>query len=262
MHDLQALLFDVDGTLAETERDGHRLAFNAAFRDAGLDWRWSVERYGELLAVTGGKERIVHYIRSEHPALAARPDLESFVAGLHRKKTAIYTRLLVERQIPLRPGVGRLLREARLHGLRLAIATTTTPANVTGLLESCLPDGAVGWFEVIGAGDVVSAKKPAPDIYHYVLAELSLGPQDCLVFEDSANGLRAARAAGLKTVVTLSDYSRGLDLEGSLLVVDHLGEPTLPFTVLAGDAGDATYVDVSLLRRLHVEPDAPGARGA
>ncbi|MGD8812419.1 MAG: HAD hydrolase-like protein, partial [Thioalkalispiraceae bacterium] len=131
---LQALLFDVDGTLADTERDGHRIAFNMAFADAGLDWQWSAELYGKLLAVTGGKERIRYYLDNFNTGFARPANLDDFIAGLHRSKTDFYTALLSEGHIPLRPGVERLLREARDAGLRLAIATTTTPANVKALL--------------------------------------------------------------------------------------------------------------------------------
>ena len=191
MKQLEALIFDVDGTLADTERDGHRIAFNRAFAEAGLDWDWSVELYGKLLSVTGGKERILHYLDRYRPGFPRPSNLPAFVADLHAAKTKHYVRLLEEGGIPLRPGVKRLLGEAKDAGLRLAIATTTTPANVTALLETALPGGA-SWFDVIGAGDIVPAKKPAPDIYRYVLQELRLGPDRCLAFEDSAHGLHSA----------------------------------------------------------------------
>jgi beta-phosphoglucomutase-like phosphatase (HAD superfamily) len=169
MQALQALIFDVDGTLADTERDGHRPAFNRAFREAGLDWDWTVPLYGELLAVTGGKERILHYLRHWQPDFLERPDLADFIAGLHQRKTAHYLDLLRSGAIPLRPGVLRLLGEARDAGIRLAVATTTTPENVTTLLECAGHADLPGWFEVIAAGDIVPAKKPAPDIFVYAL---------------------------------------------------------------------------------------------
>ena len=136
--------------------------------------------------------------------------------------------------------------------MRLAIATTTTPANVTALLEHALSAEAVGWFEVIAAGDVVPAKKPAPDIYNYALAQMGLAPDDCLAFEDSENGLRSARGAGLKTVITVNDYTRDHDFSGAVLVLDHLGKPGQPFTQLAGYAAATNGVfDLALAQRLH-----------
>jgi beta-phosphoglucomutase-like phosphatase (HAD superfamily) len=255
MSRLAALLFDVDGTIADTEK-AHLEAFNQAFQRAGLPWRWSVPLYVELLAVTGGKERIRHYIDHHLRAFSPPYAIDRFIADLHREKTRVYVDLTEQGHLGLRPGVQRLLREARDAGLRLAIATTTTPANVSALLESALGPGGTGWFEYIGAGDVVPRKKPAPDIYHHVLEQLVLDPGECLAFEDSQGGLRAATEAGLATVVTVNDFTLHHDFRGAALVLDHLGEPYRPFQVLAGDAGGKRYVDVDLLRRVHA-----GARG-
>jgi phosphoglycolate phosphatase-like HAD superfamily hydrolase len=159
---LQALIFDVDGTLADTERDGHRLAFNAAFKEAGLPWNWDVKLYGELLAVTGGKERMVHYASRHAPELAAKPGFDTLVRKLHALKTEHYVQLVHAGRIPLRPGVGPLLRQARAAGLRLAIATTTSPENVSALLRASLAPDAESWFEVIGAGDVYHTRSRHP----------------------------------------------------------------------------------------------------
>jgi HAD superfamily hydrolase (TIGR01509 family) len=249
MSKLEALIFDVDGTLSDTERDGHRVAFNRAFADAGLDWDWTVELYGDLLSVTGGKERLTYYLERYRPDFQPPRPVTEFVADLHAAKTRHYLQILAERGIRLRPGVERLLTEARAAGLRLAIATTTTPANVTALLESVLP-GKLDWFEVIGAGDVVPAKKPAPDIYRYVLNELRLDPNQCLAFEDSELGLRSSLGAGLKTIVTVNPYTTGQDFSGAALVVDNLGERAQPVDVLAGNGFGSTYVDVGLLCKL------------
>jgi HAD superfamily hydrolase (TIGR01509 family) len=247
---LKALIFDVDGTLSNTERDGHRVAFNRAFRDLGLDWDWDVGLYGRLLAVAGGKERMRFFIQHHHPALPPGTDPQRLIEALHRRKTAHYLALLGCGRIPLRPGVARLLGEARGGGLALAIATTTSEANVTGLLAATLGDDAPGWFRVIAAGEVVAHKKPAPDIYEYALRGLGLDPAECLALEDSHNGLLAAQGAGIGVLVTVNDYTRDQDFPGALLVVDSLGEPGAPFRVLQGDAGAARWVDLALLRRL------------
>jgi HAD superfamily hydrolase (TIGR01509 family) len=224
---LQALIFDVDGTLADTERDGHRPAFNAAFAEHGLAWRWDDVLYGKLLAVTGGKERIRHFAQEHDPAFLARTDAEDLIRALHATKTSHYLSLLNKGGIPLRPGVAQLIQEARTARLRLAIATTTTPENVTTLLAASLAPDAAGWFEVIGAGDVVPAKKPAPDIYDWVLERLGLPATACLAIEDSTAGLRSALAAGLPTVVTESEYTRDQDFRGALAVLPDLATTRL-----------------------------------
>ena len=248
---LQALIFDVDGTLANTERDGHRPAFNQAFNDAGLDWYWDVALYGQLLAVTGGKERMKHYIDHYRPDYSKPADFDDRVAELHKSKTRHYTALLSRGGIPIRPGVKRLLSEARAAGLRLAIATTTTPENVTALLQHSLGAGTQDWFEVIAAGDIVPAKKPAPDIYHYALEKMGLNARDCLAFEDSENGLRASLGAGLKTLVTVNDYTLDHDFPGAAVVLSDLGDPGAPCRRLAGADLGQSFVDVDYLRALH-----------
>jgi HAD superfamily hydrolase (TIGR01509 family) len=252
MAQLQALLFDVDGTLADTERDGHRVAFNAAFAEAGLDWNWSEDLYGELLAVTGGKERIRHYLATCRPEFALPADADGFIAGLHAAKTRHYTAMLGRGAIPLRPGVERLLLEARAAGLRLAVATTTTPENVTALLSNTLGEDAIGWFEVIAAGDIVPAKKPAPDIYVYAMQHMDLQPAQCLAFEDSHNGVRSVLDAGIRSLlITVNGYTRDHDFTGATAVLDQLGEPGSPCTAILGPQPDSGIVDLDYLHVLH-----------
>lgn len=248
---LRALIFDVDGTLADTERDGHRIAFNRAFAETELGWEWDIDLYGRLLAITGGKERIRHYCDTCLTGFTPPADFDDLVVRLHKAKTRYYTAMLGEGGIPLRPGVRRLLGEARGAGVRLAIATTTTPDNVTALLRHSLGEGADTWFDVIAAGDIVPAKKPAPDIYHFALEHLGLSAADCLAFEDSENGLRSAHGAGLATVVTVNDYTRSHDFTGAVAVLSDLGEPDQPFHVYHGEAHGQTYVNMDLLRRWH-----------
>ncbi len=229
---LSALIFDVDGTLADTE-EAHRQAFNLAFAAAGLDWHWDQNLYTRLLSVTGGQARIGFFLeQSQRPALA-----DPHIAELHKSKTAFYVEAMQAGRVPLRPGVERLLCEARDQGLTLAIATTTTPVNFQSLIESTLGRAALDWFAVIGAGDCVENLKPAPDVYLWTLDRLGLEPSRCLAFEDSANGLKAATAAGLATIVTPCPYTKDHDFTGALSVHDNLDEPE--------------RVDVAFLRQLH-----------
>lgn len=217
---LKAIIFDVDGTLAETE-EAHRAAFNEAFEAAGLDWRWDRDEYAELLHVGGGRERLRHFIDSEMPALAPQWD-DDRVAQLHRDKTARYQRMVTEDGLPLRPGVLRLMRDARAAGIALAICTTTSRSNVDALLETGFPEGARAWFAAIAAGEDVTRKKPAPDVYEVALERLDLPPSACLAIEDSVIGLEAARAAGVPTLITPSTYTVGEDFDAALGVVDNL----------------------------------------
>ncbi len=251
MATLEALLFDVDGTLADTEKDGHRVAFNLAFAEAGLDWDWDEALYGDLLAVTGGKERIKLYLDKYNTTFNKPNAFDDFVKGLHAAKTRFYTELMAEGKIPLRPGVERLINEARDAGLRLAISTTTTPENVTALLESTLGADSISWFEVIAAGDIVPAKKPAPDIYDWALAQMKLRPEQGIAFEDSRNGILSSLAAKLKTIITINGYTAEDDFSGAALVLDQMGEPNQAFKVLAGNAHGKSYLDLELVKKLH-----------
>lgn len=250
MSKLQALLFDVDGTLADTERDGHRVAFNMAFEDAGLDWNWDEALYGELLSVTGGKERIRFYLEKFNTEFDKPDNFDDFVKGLHASKTNFYTQLMAEGKIPLRTGVERLIKEAKDKGVRMAVVTTTTPANVTALLESTLGPDSESWFEVIAAGDIVPAKKPAPDIYDWALEQMDLTPEQAIAFEDSSNGILSSSAAKVKTIVTINEYTKNDDFSAAALVLDNMGEPGRPFNILSGDTFGHHYLDLALIDKI------------
>jgi HAD superfamily hydrolase (TIGR01509 family) len=220
---LKAIIFDVDGTLADTE-DAHRIAFNKAFAENGLPWNWDVALYDKLLTVTGGKERIKYYVESFLPDFNKPVDYDGFVKNLHVVKTGHYTAMLRDGHIPLRPGIKQLIADARKAGLKLAVSTTTSPENVSALLEVGLGKDWAQNFDALGCGDIVPAKKPAPDIYNWVLNELKLAPQDCIALEDSNNGLRSALAAGIKTYITTNPYTCGQDFTGAEAVLDDLSD--------------------------------------
>ena len=213
--ELKALIFDVDGTLAETE-EYHRLAFNESFAAVKLPWAWSPELYAKLLEVTGGKERIAHYLQSN----PATPLTTEQIAALHADKTARYTARIAAGGLSLRPGIATLIAQAQAAGLRLAIATTTSRPNVDALLKAALHPHP---FEVIAAGDEVPAKKPAPDIYTLALHRLNLPPDACIALEDTPNGLNSARAAGLRCIITPSLYGGTGPFPGALAIMDPVG---------------------------------------
>jgi beta-phosphoglucomutase-like phosphatase (HAD superfamily) len=249
MGKLKALIFDVDGTLADTEHL-HLRAFNAAFADADLDWHWSVPLYGTLLRVAGSRERIRHFIDEYHPDLSHYEDREALVSRLGASKNRYYAQLVRQGEARFRPGVGRLIKEARGAGLQLAIASTAQYDNIRVLLEANLGADAIGPFAVIAAGDVVEQKKPSPAIYRWVLEQLQADARDCIAFEDSQNGVCSAVGANVRTVVTVNDFTIKDDFADASIVLDCLGEPGQPFRVFAGSAGPATFVDLPFLRRL------------
>ncbi len=247
---LKALIFDVDGTLANTERDAHRVAFNLAFEQFEFDWHWSDKLYHELLDVTGGQLRIKHYLKQHKPEFSA-DDLDNLVAQIHALKTKIYLQLMSQGNIPLRPGVKRLIVEARAAGIVLAIATTTTPANVKALIVNTLGEQALDWFSVIGAGNVVEKLKPASDIYHYVLDKLNLDPSECIAFEDSYNGIVSSTDAKIHTLITVNEYTKAQRFENAMVVLNNLGEPDQPFEIIQGKPTTHTFVNMAYLQELY-----------
>ena len=220
---MKALIFDVDGTLADTE-EAHRNAFNESFRRHGLDWNWSKPRYAHLLATTGGKERLAAYIDSLPLDRAPRQALSARIAAIHATKTDIYGSMVAAGEVCLRDGVAALIDEAASANVRLAIASTTTLANIEVLLRATLGRHAIHRFAVVGAGDQVRHKKPAPEIYRFVLRELARSARECVAIEDSRNGLMAAKAAGLHTVVTPNFWTRAQDFSAADWVLPSLGK--------------------------------------
>jgi HAD superfamily hydrolase (TIGR01509 family) len=224
---IEALIFDVDGTLADTE-EAHRVAFNLAFERQQLGWSWTRTEYRRLLSVTGGKERMAAYIETLPESAVQRQRLVARIPDIHADKTKFYSSAVRDGGVPLRDGVARLLEEALDAGCRLAIASTTTAVNVDALLQAAFGAHGLEMFAVIACGDQVRAKKPAPDIYLLALQTLGLGADRAVAFEDSPNGLRAAVAAGLWTVVTPTFWTEGADFSAAGLLLPRLGDPSHP----------------------------------
>ncbi len=230
---IKALIFDCDGVLVDTERDGHRVGFNRAFAQMGIDAEWDVALYGKLLLVAGGKERMRAYFDEYGwpegaDSAEARDEL---IVKLHKLKTEITAGLVAEGGLPLRPGIRRIVDEAIAAGVRLGVCTTSNPKFIDAVLDLFAPERKAR-FEFVHAGDVVAKKKPAPDIYLLALETLGLPPHECMVIEDSRNGLLAARGAGLPTLVTTSTYTVDEDFTGAVKVVPELGdEPNVNVTL-------------------------------
>ena len=220
---LQALIFDVDGTLADTEC-AHRAAFNQAFAGLGMDWHWDEALYTELLGISGGKERIQHYWKQAHPNITALNGqaMQDTIDRIHALKTAAYEQAVQEGAVALRPGVLKLIEAAFTDGLRLAIATTTSPVNISALLRTAIGPDWRQYFVVIEDASTAPRKKPHPQVYLQTLQRLQLPAGACLAFEDSENGLQSATAAGLATLVTPNNFTAHHDFKGALRVLPSL----------------------------------------
>ncbi len=238
---LKALIFDVDGTLAETE-EAHRQSFNEAFAAFGLDWHWDEELYRKLLQITGGKERLQHFIDEWKPP--GRATAQSNFAEIYEEASARYAALIESGGVRARPGICRLIAEAHKRGVRLAIATTSLEDSVITLLRTILGETGPAMFTAIAAGDAVANKKPAPDVYFLALETLRCGPDSCVAIEDSTNGIKAARAAGVYVIASPSHYLRGDDFSLATSVLSDLGEPYAPCRQIAGLSFDRDYVDI------------------
>lgn len=247
---LKALIFDVDGTLAETEKNGHRISFNQAFEKNNLPWRWDVDTYGDLLEIGGGKERLIHYFLHYQPNFITPEPLTQFISRLYQEKNYYYQQLLINNAIPLRIGIKRLIMEAFQKKITLAIASTSSEENIKVLLDVTLGKEISKYFSVIVAGDMVKNKKPAPDIYLLALKKLNIFPENCLAIEDTNQGLIAASNANIKTVITTNDYTKNQNFDQAILGLNSLGEPNLPFSIIKGNSYNHSYFNIDLAKKL------------
>ncbi|MDP3185183.1 MAG: HAD-IA family hydrolase [Anaerolineales bacterium] len=223
MEKMKAVFFDQDGVIIDTERDGHRVSFNMTFKEFGFSDEWSVDYYHELLQIAGGKERMKHHAQTRGFSKPIPPEeLDELVKSMHKRKTALFVELIETGQLPLRPGIHRFMKEAMDAGLKIAVCTTANEQAAKAITEKILADIK---FELVLAGDVVEKKKPDPEIYNLALSKLGLTPEEVFVVEDSKNGVKAAKAAGMKTIVTTNDYTEKEDLNAGDVIVTCLGDP-------------------------------------
>ncbi len=256
---MPALIFDCDGVLADTERDGHRVAFNETFAEVGLPVRWSEREYGIKLRIGGGKERMASLLTNEFVRANRLPDdpaaQKDLLADWHRRKTARYKAMVLDGRLPARSGVARIVDEALSAGWTLAVASTSAEESVRAVLAHSVGAANAGRFAVF-AGDVVAAKKPDPAIYKLALERLAISPEEAIVIEDSRNGLLAAASAGLRCVVTVSGYTADEDMSEAVLVVTSLGDPGDVAQVLAnrGAARPGELVTLADLDACRTQP--------
>jgi HAD superfamily hydrolase (TIGR01509 family) len=223
MAEIKALIFDQDGVIIDTERDGHRVAFNKTFKEFGFNVEWDVDYYHELLQIAGGKERMKHHLRTRGFGIEIQPEQEEeLINRLHKRKTEIFIELIESGQLPPRPGIKRIMGEAMDRGIKMGICTTSNEKAAHAVAYKIL-EGFT--FDFVLAGDVVSKKKPDPEIYLLALQRSGLKPQECIVIEDSRNGVLAAKAAGMHVVATTNYYTEREDLSQADIVVTCLGDP-------------------------------------
>ncbi len=253
---LRAVLFDVDGTLADTEALGHRPAYNRAFRKLDLPFRWGPRLYRKLLKQPGGRERLKYYVQHFEPDLAGQSDealrdIDAWVAKVHELKSGYFKRFMRHGRVPLRPGIARLMREAREADLRLAIVTNASLKTLQPVLRYSMGPELAAEVSVIASGEEVQRKKPAPDLYRLAMERLGVSADECVALEDSEMGLEAAAAAGVPAVVTVNSDTLEQDFTEAALVVSSLGEPGAPTRVLKGQLGGHPWVTMETLRAVN-----------
>ena len=223
MSKIKAVFFDQDGVIIDTERDGHRVSFNMTFKEFGFTDEWSVEYYHELLQIGGGKERMKHHWKTKgFSKPIGEEEIDNLIKDLHKRKTALFVELVETGKLPLRPGIHRFMKEAMEAGLKIAVCTTANEQAAKAITEKILSDIK---FDLVLAGDVVSKKKPDPEIYNLALSKLGLKPEEVMVVEDSKNGVAASKAAGIKTIVTTNYYTEKEDVSAGDVIVSCLGDP-------------------------------------
>jgi HAD superfamily hydrolase (TIGR01509 family) len=253
---LGAIIFDVDGTIADTEAL-HLRAFNHAFEAAGLDWRWDDAAYDQMLRIEGGLARLRAWVETHRPRDLAWAEADGALTRIHAAKSEFYLRTLENEGLPLRPGIARLIHEARSQGIALGVCTASSRLNFEALILNAMGFEALEWFGAIVTGDDVDAAKPDPEGFAAVCARLGVAPSAAVAVESSPHGVAAARAAGLTVIACPLRGSQPEDLAGAALVLSDLGDPGLPFRVLAGDPGRAGHITIDTLRMLLNEP-VPG----
>lgn len=264
---LRAVLFDVDGTLADTEALGHRPAYNRAFRKLGLEMRWGPKLYRKLLKQPGGRERLKHYVEHYQPDLGAQQvevaaDLDSWVSKVHELKSKYFKKRMRNGSVPLRPGIARLMREARANGLKLAIVTNASLKTLKPVLRYCMGPELAAEIDVIASGEEVQRKKPAPDLYRLALQRLGVDASECVTLEDSQMGLAAATAAHVAAVVTVNSDTLEQDFSDAALVMSSLGEPGAPAKVLRGELCGRSWVTIADLQRIAAQAQQSAVRAA
>ena len=251
---MTTIIFDCDGVLADTERYGHLAAFNQTFREVGVPLQWSEEEYGHKLEIAGGKERMASELTAQfvraHDLPVDPEGRAALLATWHRHKTQIYTEMVASGKLPTRPGIRRIIGEAQDAGWKLAVASTSAEPSVHAILEQAAGPDRAARFDALLAGDCVPHKKPAPDIYLLALERLGVDPAGVLVIEDSRNGLEAARAAGLRCLITVNGYTAHEDFREAALVVSSLGDPGGERTVVIANRSPARPGDFVALRDL------------